>query len=1008
MLHRPRIALVVDDNEANRYMVSQILRQAEFQVEQASTGAEALDLANREPDLIILDVKLPDIHGFDVCQQLKANPATALIPVLHLSAVRVTPQDKVLGLESGADAYLVHPVEPLELLATIKALLRIRQVEAALQQQIHQQQLLGEIAQRIRRSLDLEATLKTIVEEVRQFLDTDRVIIFKFESEQQGKVVMQSVGSGWTPILATTITDPCFHQRYTESYSQGRVMAKADIYTAGLSPCHIELLAQFQVRANLVVPILQGEHLWGLLIAHHCSGSRQWQTAEIDLLQQLTTQISIAIQQSELYQQAQMEIRERRRAEAEKQALLQQVEIERGRLATVLQQMPEGVIIAEAPSGKLILGNQRVEQIWGHPFLPSGSIAEYQQYQGFHPDGRPLQPQEWPLARSIERGEIIIDQEIEFCRGDGRRGTMLVSSCPIRNDQGEITAGVVTFNDISERKRAEAALKLNEARLRSFVEANLIGILFGDIYGGVWEANDEFLRIVGYTRQDLETGKIRWLDITPAEYLPLDQQRIAEAQERGACTPYEKEYIRRDGSRVPVLVGYSLIGEGRQEAVAFILDLTERKRAEAERDRLLKLEQAARAEAEAANRIKDEFLAVLSHELRSPLNPILGWAKLLQRHPFDPTKTTAALATIERNAKLQASLVDDLLDISRILRGKLILNIVPVNLNKVIEAALETVQLAAIAKSIQLQTEFDPEPGISDRFQLSGDANRLQQVFWNLLSNAVKFTPPGGRVQVKLLLIQSPDPHPPPPDAPTPHAQISITDTGKGISPSFLPFVFDYFRQADGSITRNHGGLGLGLAIAKHLVELHGGTLTAASPGEGQGATFTVTLPLLALPPTVEIENDCSEPEPDLSGIHVLVVEDEPDTRELLICLLEQYGATVTAVASVRAGLEVLNTKGELLDVLVSDIGMPGEDGYAFIRQVRRRSPEQGGTIPGVALTAYAREEDQQQALAAGFQHHIAKPVDPLELAKILLHLVRDPGSKPQQSPKYLKITKNK
>jgi signal transduction histidine kinase/CheY-like chemotaxis protein len=405
------------------------------------------------------------------------------------------------------------------------------------------------------------------------------------------------------------------------------------------------------------------------------------------------------------------------------------------------------------------------------------------------------------------------------------------------------------------------------------------------------------------------------------------------------------------------------------------VDITERKRAEEERDReaaerqrLLKLEQAARSEAEAANRIKDEFLAVLSHELRSPLNPILGWTNLLRSRKLDEATTVRALETIERNAKLQAQLIEDLLDVSRILRGKLSLKVSAVNLNSTIEAAIETVRLAAQAKSVEIQTWFDPAVG-----QVSGDANRLQQVIWNLLSNAVKFTPTGGRVEVRLECLDT-------------YAQIQVSDTGKGINPDFLPYVFDYFRQADSTTTRVFGGLGLGLAIVRHLVELHGGCVFAASPGEDLGATFTVRLPLMKVKSSFREEKVLPNNSPNLEGVRVLVVDDEVDTREFLVFLLEEYGAQVTAFASAA---EVLTSIAKLQpDILLSDIGMPEMDGYMLIRQIRAMPPSLGGEIKAIALTAYAGETDHQQVLKAGFQKHITKPVDLAELVTAIADLV--------------------
>ncbi|MFN6570859.1 PAS domain S-box protein [Dendronalium sp. ChiSLP03b] len=412
------------------------------------------------------------------------------------------------------------------------------------------------------------------------------------------------------------------------------------------------------------------------------------------------------------------------------------------------------------------------------------------------------------------------------------------------------------------------------------------------------------------------------------------------------------------------------------------------------RAQLYEAEQTARAEAETANRIKDEFLAILSHELRTPLNPILGWAKLLRTRKFDEAARVRALETIERNAKLQTQLIDDLLDVSRILRGKLSLNIGEVDLRTTIAAALETVSLAAEAKSIQIHTVLSNDIG-----QVMGDSDRLQQVIWNLLSNAVKFTPTGGRIEVQLSVVSgqwsvvsgqwstttnnqqlTTDNY----------VQIQVIDTGKGISPEFLPYVFDYFRQADAKTTRVFGGLGLGLAIVRHLVELHGGTVHAESPGEGQGATFTIKLPLhkSAEYRVLSVESAQLEitDEAILSGVQILLVDDQADVREFFSFALEQYGATVTAVASASEVLEALARSKP--DILLSDIGMPMMDGYMLLREVRKLPPEQNGQIPAIALTAYAGEIDYNRALAAGFQKHIPKPADPVELATAIVNLI--------------------
>lgn len=413
-----------------------------------------------------------------------------------------------------------------------------------------------------------------------------------------------------------------------------------------------------------------------------------------------------------------------------------------------------------------------------------------------------------------------------------------------------------------------------------------------------------------------------------------------------------------------------------QRALQEAEDRRERQKIAAERDLLLTREQSARQDAEEANRVKDEFLAILSHELRTPLNPILGWARLLRTREHDAATRDRALETIERNARLQAQLIEDLLDVSRILQGKLSLNPTAVHWSEAIEAAIETVHLSALAKSIQVQTYLEPNLG-----KVNGDPSRLQQIAWNLLSNAIKFTPDNGQVTVRLEQVtQTGLPHIPS------YAQLTVSDTGKGISPEFLPYVFETFRQADSSITRTFGGLGLGLAIVRHLVELHGGTVAAQSSGEGQGATFTVRLPLIpGQSASIEMEQPTFSASV-LAGVHVLVVDDDLDSRDFLSFVLEQCGAIPQGAGSVAEALTLLTQAS--FDVMISDIAMPLEDGYSLIRQVRSRSPNQGRDTPAIALTAYARNEDRHQALSAGFQYYLPKPVDPDKLIAIVASIV--------------------
>jgi CheY-like chemotaxis protein len=387
-------------------------------------------------------------------------------------------------------------------------------------------------------------------------------------------------------------------------------------------------------------------------------------------------------------------------------------------------------------------------------------------------------------------------------------------------------------------------------------------------------------------------------------------------------------------------------------------------------------------EAQESSRLKDEFLATVSHELRTPLTAILGWAHMLRTGQFNDESARRAFETVERNARAQAQLIDDLLDVSRIVTGKLRIDVRPVDPHSFIEAAVEAVRPGAEAKGVRLQKVLD-----TGAVSVSGDPVRLQQIVWNLLSNAIKFTPRGGRVQVRLERVNS-------------HVEVAVSDTGSGIPAEFLPHVFDRFRQADQKTTRQHGGMGLGLAIVRHLVELHGGTVRAESAGEGQGAIFTVLLPVA---PVYNAEDEGGRVHPAarntlpnfdlfdrLDGLKILVVDDEPDTRDLLKAGLGQCGAEVTAAASAAEAFEAIEKSAP--DLLISDIGMPGEDGYELMRRVRRLPPEAGGRVPAIALTAYARVEDRMHALRAGYQMHVPKPVELAELAAVAASLVNRGG----------------
>lgn len=651
--------LHVDDNDANRYAVSRSLIRAGFDVTEAVNGKEALEKASANPDLVILDIRLPDINGFEVCRRLKADPKTTRIPVLHLSASAATSNDKAKGLDGGADGYLIRPVDPIELVATINSLLRNRETEDALRES--------------------EARFRLMANSIPQLA---------WMARADGSVF-------W------------FNERWYE-------------YTG----------TTFDEMKD-----------WGWKAVHD--------PKELD---------------------------------------------------RVLQSWKQALASGEA---------------WDDTF---------------------------PLRRK-----------------DGQLRWHLTQARPLKDAEENIKLWFGTNTDVTEQREVEQLLRQSKAEAES-----------------------------------------------------------------------------------------------------------------------------ARNAAEQANQLKDEFLATLSHELRTPLNAIVGWAQILQRTaPMDEDMKTG-LDTIERNAKLQAQLIEDLLDVSRIISGKLRLDIQRVEMAAVVEEAISSVAPAIAAKNIRLERILNPVGTAT-----WGDSARLQQVVWNLLSNAIKFTDNGGKIQVMLARVDS-------------HLELTVSDTGRGIKAEFLPHVFERFRQADSSTRRAQGGLGLGLAIVRQIVELHGGSASVQSDGENKGATFAVRLPvyaahadlnapgspafpLLKSPPTHETSN------PVLDGVKILVVEDEADSRILLQKLFSQRQATVTATSSVSEALEEIG-KAQF-DVVISDLGMPHQDGFDFIRQLRALPPDRGGRTPAIALTAFVRQEDRTKVLLAGFHVHVPKPADPAELIATVATLTGRTGA---------------
>ena len=533
-------------------------------------------------------------------------------------------------------------------------------------------------------------------------------------------------------------------------------------------------------------------------------------------------------------------------------------------------------------------------------------------------------------------------------------------------------------NTVCQPKRTLEGLLTSEIRYRRLFEAARDGILILNAATlKITDVNPFMTELLGYTRDEF-LGKELW-ELGFFSDKEASQEAFRELQAKGYLR-YENLPLQTIAGKVREVefVSNVYVEDSDEVIQCNIRDITARKQAEEEHGVLLENCQAAHAEADTANGIKDEFLATLSHELRTPLTSILGWSELLNTGNLDDEASTRALEIIVRNARAQKQLIDDLLDISRIITGKLRLDVQPVELAQVLEAVVDGLRPAADARKIHLRTAID-----SRISPISGDPDRLQQIIWNILSNAIKFTPKGGRVQVRLDRIAS-------------HVELTINDTGQGIDAELLPHVFDRFRQSDSTSTRRHGGLGLGLSIVRQLVELHGGMVSAESPGAGKGTTFTVTLPLMSVHQELSDAemarpltgvNPQSDRQPWLADLRVLVVDDEPDARDLVATVLKGCGAEVVSVESADDALEEMER--QRFDVLVSDIGMPLMDGYMLIEKIRQLPTERGGKIPAAALTAYAGVEDRMRVLSAGYQMHIPKPVEPAELATIVANLAQ-------------------
>ncbi|PYN96797.1 MAG: hybrid sensor histidine kinase/response regulator [Candidatus Rokuibacteriota bacterium] len=634
-----------------------------------------------------------------------------------------------------------------------------------------------------------------------------------------------------------------------------------------------------------------------------------------------------------------------------------------------MKDLDANLIIANAPDpvfvsdlqGKILLANEAVSELLG---LRKDEVLE-QSLSRFvsRDEARELMG---ALHEVVERG-VTRNVRLNPRSASGEVIATSLNASALREPSGEVIGVIGILRDMRALDKARAYAE-------SLIKNAPDPVFVSDLHGKILQANDAVYSLLGFrTAEVVEQSLSRFISVDETrEFMAALREVVARGVTRNArLTPRSAS-----GEVIPTTLNASALRDPDGTVIGAIGILRDMRAYEMV---VRELEESGR-KLDDANRAKDEFLATLSHELRTPLSSILGWVRLLRSGTLDPAGARRGLEVIERNTRTLAQLIEDLLDVSRIITGKLRLEVRPINLASVIVAAMEAVQTAADAKGIRLEASLDPSMG-----PITADPDRLQQVVWNLLTNAIKFTTTSGRVDVRLEPADS-------------LARITVSDTGKGIRSELLPFVFDRFRQGETSVSRRHGGLGLGLAIVRHIIELHGGIVRAESPGDGRGATFTVELPLIATSiGTVEAvaarRTFDSEPivrPAALRGLRVLVVDDEADARELMRMILRSSGADVMAAGSADEAFEQVEQWHP--DILVSDIGLPGDDGYALIQRLRSREAERGGSIPALALTAYARAEDKARALAAGFQVHLAKPLEPAEFVAAIANLVKKEG----------------
>ncbi|MEM9946645.1 MAG: PAS domain-containing protein [Cyanobacteria bacterium P01_D01_bin.36] len=902
-----------------------------YSITKAHTGTEGLKRwQQQQPDVVLLDYTLPDLHESGFISALQAQNQTT---------VALVDSDAIAhqAIELGAQDYLVkNHITPTRLRLTINRTSQSAELKAALQKQTKEgklahQQSAGALQKselRLRQLTEDVVEAQKALQQSEEF--KDRILAsssdcIKVLDLQANLLYINEAGICRLEIENAAL---CLGSNWLDFW-QGDDKPQA---VEAFESAKAGKLGKFRGFS----PTMKGKpKWWDVIVTPIRDGAGQ------------VTQILSTSRDVSRRKQVQLELRSQTKL-----------------LQTIVNSIGDGLIAANQ-QGEFIAINEAAHRMFGQLSNDEPYEDWAKTYGLYLPDQKTLIPQEeLPLFKAMQGESVTVEMFVRSSkRKEGR--WINVSGYPLIDESNEISGGIIVCQDVTSRKHTAADLRQKNAILETINQSAPTPIFVKNRKGQIIYANSATLDVLERPAEEV-IGRYD-SDLYPH---PEDAANVMENDQR-IMDAGKTEVVEESPDGIRTFLGTKAPYQNEKGEVIGLIgianDITERVQIERDREHLLQQQQKALTELERINTMKDDFFAVLSHELRSPLNPILGWAKLLQSRQFDEDKLRIGLQTIERNAKAQCQLVDDLLDMAKVTQGKLSINTLPVRLSTAIESALDTVHAAATKKSITIHSN------LSEMGYISGDIIRLQQIVWNLLTNAIKFTPDNGRIDVTLEQTNG-------------FATMTITDTGRGISDSFLPHIFESFRQEDASVTRGYGGLGLGMTIVYQLVAAHNGTIVANSPGENQGATFTVQIPLLNRGATITQTDSPPTLDSHLTGIRALIIDDEPDSLEFTATVLAQAGAKVLAIGSPAKSISAAGSFRP--NIILSDIGMPEIDGHTLLPRVKEQLPDKGESVAAIALTAYASEVDQQRAIAAGFDQHIAKPIDPEQLISVIAILV--------------------